>query len=186
MWDWSIKSMGRKIPLKKEQLQSYDNGLGDGLCEDFINTSLSIDQMEADVSKLMHIYKLDNMQLQQQEYAPKTWEEMRHIFNQYQRNRTAFLKMIGYSKQNELEKMGLSFYDVELLKKGIAPENFNTHLKIPFDFGGGTDFENFSLIKTHHTHSNIHRVIDFQISKGFLLKEKFIFLPFFEGNFYYD
>ena len=186
MWDWSIKSEGRKIPQKKEQAESYENGLGLALYELAAENSLSSEQIRQDVMHLLRIYKLDNMQLLPQHYAPKTWEEMHLIFAEYQRKRSAFLKMIGYANVSELEKMGLSWQDIELLKKGIAPENYNTHLKIPFDFGGNTDFENFSLIRTHHTHSNIHRVIDYQIANGFLLKEKFIYLPYFEGRFYYD
>lgn len=185
MWDWSIKSEGRQIPLKKEQVNSYDHGFDISLYEDASEINLSAEQIKQNVIKLLHIYKLDNMQLKEQAYAPKTWEEMHNIFTEYQRKRSAFLKMAGYSSPSELEKMGLSPQDINLLKKGIAPENFNTHLKIPFDFGGKNDFENFSLIKTHHVHSNIHRIIDYQIANGFLLREKFIYLPYFEGRFYH-
>ena len=186
MWDWSIKSSGRKIPEKKEQVNSYDSGVNVNLYENASEQNLSSTQMKLDVEQLLHTYKLSKMQLRIVHYAPKTWEEMRHIFNEYQRKRSAFLKMVGYGDKDELEAIGLSPSDIELLKKGIAPENYNTHLKIPFDFGGDTDFENFSLLRTHHIHSNIHRVIDYQIANGFLLKEKFIYLPYFDGRFYYD
>lgn len=186
MWDWSIKSSDRKIPEKKEQVNSYENGFDINLYENPTENNLSSEQIKQEVLKLLHIYKLDKMQILTQAYAPKTWEEMHLIFAEYQRKRAAFLKMISYGDKDELERMGLSFQDIELLKRGIAPENYNTHLKIPFDFGGNTDFENFSLIRTHHTHSNIHRIIDYQIANGFLLKEKFIYLPYFEGRFYYD
>lgn len=186
MWDWSIKSEGRKIPLKKEHVNSYDIGLNTDLYEHTSETNLSAEQLKQDILKLLHIYKLEKMQLQPQQYAPKTWEEMHFIFNEYQRKRSAFLKMVGYGDKEELIAIGLSTQDIELLKKGIAPENYNTHLKIPFDFGGNCDFENFSLIRTHHIHSNIHRIIDYQIANGFLRKEKFIYLPYFEGRFYYD
>ncbi len=186
MWDWSIKSAGRKIPEKKEQVNSYENGFDLNLYEYASDTNISTEQIKLDIIKLLHIYKLDNMQLIPQRYAPKTWEEMHLIFNEYQHKRSAFLKMVGYGDSMELEKIGLSPKDIDLLKKGIAPENYNTHLKIPFDFGGNCEFDNFSLIRTHHIHSNIHRVIDYQIANGFLLKEKFIYLPYFEGKFYYD
>ncbi len=186
MWDWSIKSEGRKIPDKKEPVNSYESGSALNLYDDASRQNLSSAQIKQDIIQLLHIYKLDKMQLLTPHYAPKTWEEMHHIFNEYQRKRSAFLKMVGYGDKEELEAVGLSFSDIELLKRGIAPENYNTHLKIPFDFGGDTEFENFSLIRTHHTHSNIHRMIDYQIANGFLLKEKFIYLPYFEGRFYYD
>lgn len=186
MWDWSIKSPDRKIPEKKEQVNAYEDGLDRNLYEYASTTELSSEQIKQNVIKLLHIYKLNKMQLLPRPYAPKTWEEMHHIFNNYQRKRSAFLKMIGYGETKNLEKIGLSGQDIDLLKKGIAPENYNTHLKIPFDFGGDNDFENFSLVRTHHTHSNIHRVIDYQIANGFLLKEKYIYLPYFEGRFYYD
>lgn len=184
MWDWSIKSEAGKVPEKKTPVNSYKKGINP--VEDSEHIIPPQANIKAQTEQLLHTYRLDNMQLIKQPYAPKTWEEMHDIFNKYQRNRTAFLKMCGYNKQAELLDAGFQAEDIELLKKGIAPENYNTHLKIPFDFGGGTDFENFSLIRTHHTHSNIHRIIDYQISSGFLLKEKFIYLPSFDGAFYHE
>ena len=186
MWDWSIKSANNQIPEKKEQVNAYENGLDLNLYEHASEHDLSTEQIEQNVQRLLKIYKLNHLKIIKQPYAPKTWEEMHRIFNEYQRKRFSFLKMVGYGDKAELAKLGLSEPDIDLLKRGIAPENYNTHLKIPFDFGGDTEFENFNLIRTHHTHSNIHRVIDYQIANGFLLKEKFIYLPYFEGRFCYD
>lgn len=188
MWDWSIKARGRMIPEKKQETEF--------LCQNTFPTEnslspehknfclLSDEECLQEVQKLLQKYKLWDLQLKKQYYAPKTMEEMSLIFSDYQKKRTSFIKLCGHLLKENKSLTEISEEDIETLQKGIVPENYNTHLKIPFDFGGNTEFENFSLIKTHHTHSDIHRIIDFQISKGILQQRKFIYLPFFEGKFY--
>lgn len=122
----------------------------------------------------------------EKEYAPQSWQEMNRAFDRYYNLRARFFKLIGYSEQNECLKAGLTEEDIICLQNGFAPENFNIHLKIPADFGGLAEFENFSLIKTHPYHDNIHQIIDMQIENNFLRIHKKIFLPWFEGKFYHD
>lgn len=193
MWDWSNQPIQKKTPdtgsltnayeeisLKRpQQIPAFYRPNTD--IENY-----SIDEMRDYIQALLAKYGLDNMHLILKDYTSQSWKEMYSIFNNYQRARTAFLKLISYSEVKNLIKLGLSENEISRLKEGITPENFNTHIKIPFDFGGSLDFSNFSFIRTHHTHSNIHRILDMQIAKGFFLKHQKIFVPFFEGKFYYD
>ena len=193
MWDWSNQPIQKKTPdtgsltnayeeisLKRpQQIPAFYRPNTD--IENY-----SIDEMRDYIQALLAKYGLNNMHLILKDYTSQSWKEMYNIFNNYQRARTAFLKLISYSEVKNLIKLGLSENEISRLKEGITPENFNTHIKIPFDFGGSLDFSNFSFIRTHHSHSNIHRILDMQIAKGFFLKHQKIFVPFFEGKFYYD
>ena len=68
---------------------------------------------------------------------------------QYARVKRDFLKYISYHYINDLRNAGLNEEDLFYLKKGIIPENFNIHLKIPFDYTGTVDFSNmvFKILK---------------------------------------
>lgn len=129
---------------------------------------------------------LKNITLVEKPYNPQTWQEMQLYFQNYQRNRIVFLKLLGYSHRKELKKLGLKSEDIKLMKEGIAPENYNTHIKIPFDFGGRCNLSNLSLIKSHPAHDYLHSIIDIQIEHGYLKSHKKIFIPYFEGKIYYD
>lgn len=196
MWDWSNQPLQKKASHSASLASVYD----DINLEQHPHTPLptsyhpqqpldnirSFEQIEPQVEYLLKKYNLENMQLIAREYTPQTWEEMYNIFADYQRARTAFLKLIAYANLKDLILLGLNEEDISLLKNGITPENYNTHLKIPFDFGGDLSFNNFGFVRTHHAHSNIHRILDMQIAGGFLLKYKKIYIPYFEGKFYYD
>lgn len=193
MWDWSNQPIQKKTPDNGSLTTAYEeiNLKRPPQIPAFYrpNTDIedySIDEMRDYIHALLTKYGLNNMHLILKDYTSQSWKEMYGIFNNYQRARTAFLKLISYSEVKNLIKLGLDENEISRLKEGITPENFNTHIKIPFDFGGTLDFSNFSFIRTHHTHSNIHRILDMQIAKGFFLKHQKIFVPSFEGKFYYD
>lgn len=199
MWDWSKKPQTGKERNSASLLNVYDDlsprekpSLITQFSTDRIPQNTSEEQVP-NISKMQNIineylkkYDLHRMKLRKRDYTPQTWQEMDTTFREYQRMRSTFLKLVSYSSSDECQKLGLSETDISLMKDGIAPENYNTHLKIPFDFGGTLALNNFSLIKTHRTHSNIHRILDFQITCGFLLKYKKIFIPWFEGKIYHD
>lgn len=195
MWEWSNHNSKNKNKTATSLLSAYDD-LSLNPPSDLTPSSsvpqiendgiLGMSEMQNTIETMMVKFNLRQMTLIKKDYTPHTWEEMYSIFNEYQRARNAFLKLIGYSNEEECQKLGLDEDDIEELKEGITPENFNTHLKLPFDFGGNLMLSNFSFIKTHKTHSNIHRILDFQINNGFLLKHKKIYIPYFEGKFYYD
>ena len=129
---------------------------------------------------------LHNLTFMPTPYIPHTWAEMNTFFQKYRRNKTNFLRFIGYSHQNTCQNIGLSSEDIKKLKNGTCPENYTVHIKKPFDFGGSSNFENLSLIPTHPLHIQLHSLIEFQIGCGFLQSYKTIYIPYFEGYFYND
>ncbi len=193
MWDWSNQPIQKKTPAHGSLTSVYEEiSLSRPSQSPAFyrpNTNIenyTLEEMRHYLQPVLAQYGLHKMKLILKDYTSQSWKEMRSAFSDYQRARKNFLKLIAYSETANLIKLGLNNCEIALLKEGVTPENFNTHIKIPFDFGGSLDFENFSFIRTHHTHSNIHRVLDMQITNGFFLKHQKIFVPAFEGKFYYD
>lgn len=203
MWEWSNKL--KKKPEEKPStslLAAYDDLLsppeGSFLFRQAESGKPSSrpgnpDQEAPSSSEMKQIvrdrlteYSLTEMNILERAYDPQSWQEMSNFFDEYQRARSYFLKLVGYSETDACRNLGMSRQDIRLLKEGISPENFNVHIKIPFDFGGTLDFGNFSLVRTHPTHGLIHKIIDLQIENNFLRKNKKIFLPYFEGKIYND
>lgn len=206
MWEWSKRILKKKrtTPKAKSLLAAYTDLLNktaaspEGSSPQKKRDIAEIDTHESSVSapkpeemrRLLELkiqeFGLKNITLREFAYDPQTWAEMNNIFPEYLRAREVFLKLLGYSCAEECTAAGLTPDDLNLLKQTHVPENMNTHLKVPFDFGGTLDFENFSLIQTHPCHGMIHRLIDFQIENNYLRVYKKIYLPWFEGKIYHD
>lgn len=202
MWEWSnqlIKKKTDKKPstsllsvyddLLDQELQPYTNHIQNLEIAETLPTkvdTLETSEMRRIIEQKTHELGLPSITIIERAYAPQSWQEMSNYFGKYQKVRTYFFKLLGYSNLQTCYNAGLNQDDILCLKEGIAPENFNIHLKIPFDFGGNLDFKNFSLVKTHPTHDSIHKIIDLQIENNFLRVQKKIFLPYFEGKIYYD
>ena len=84
---------------------------------------------------------------------------------QYNRVKKDFLKYISYHFVNDLRNAGLNEESIFYFKKGIIPENFNVHIKIPFDYTGKVDFSNMVLIQNRPYHEDIHRFMDMQMEQ---------------------
>lgn len=149
-------------------------------------STLNPEEMKQLVKEKLEEFKLQNINIIECSYEPQSWVEMKRSYAEYQRIRISFLKLIAYSNTKECMDAGLTKNDLSFLKKGISPENFNTHIKIPFDFGGESNVSNIALVKTYPTHTRIHQIIDMQIDNNFLRIHKKIFIPYFEGKIYYD
>ncbi len=206
MWEWSKRILKKKTrPPAPKSLQAAYNDLlqqasaapegtrvqkSRDIAENNGPADLASAPSEEEMLRLLELriqdFNLKNITLLEYSYEPQTWTEMNSIFPEYLRAREVFLKLLGYSYADECRAAGLSDDDIRLLKETHVPENLNTHLKVPFDFGGTLDFENFALIRTHPDHGMIHRLIDFQIENNYLRVHKKIFLPRFEGKIYYD
>lgn len=205
MWEWSNQIIKPKETEKKATslLSAYDDLItstqpiyGDKAKQTKPKTAtekpkekistLNPEEMRNLVEKKIIEFQLKNIHIRECPYEPQSWLEMNKSFADYQRARIIFFKLIAYSHVKECIDAGLKKEDLSLLKQGIAPENLNTHIKIPFDFGGKSNMNNISLVKTHPTHTQIHRIIDMQIDNDFLRIHKKIFIPYFEGMIYYD
>lgn len=150
-----------------------------------ISSFITPEAMEAELQQLLEVLQLQNITLVLQPVTPKTWEEMNFCYSEYGRVRLEFLKLLGKNFQDECLAAGLREDEIHGLSQGITPENFNTHLKFPFDFGGMTNINNLSLVQTHPTHGNLHKIIDIQIENNFLKNHRKIFVPTFKGRIYH-
>lgn len=200
MWDWSNQILKKKCKPPQNSLFTAYNDLMKpnnyapepiNLKLDSINISQEkcetsgFEEMRETVLKKINSYELKGIELQEADYDPQNWQEMAKFYTDYQRIREVFLKLLGYSYRDECLKRGLTKEDIKLLCRSIAPENYNVHIKVPFDFGGSLDFSNFSLVQTHPTHNYLHQIFDMQIENEFLQRHKKIFIPYFEGKIYH-
>ena len=183
MWEWS------KTTTKKKKLLPSYNSLSRAVSSsqpDSKEYAPSPSEMQSFLMTKIRHFGLKNLELKECAYHPQTWDEMSKDAIEYQRIRKSFLKLIGYSYEQECRNIGFDDEDINLLKSKKSPENYNTHLKIPLDFGGGLSFQNLSLVKSHPCHDRIHSLIEMQIGNRFLQKHKIIYIPWFEGMFYHD
>lgn len=112
-------------------------------------------------------------------------DKMHSLRHEFRRTRKDFIKYIAYNLETECLDSGLPPQDIEKLKLGIAPENFNVHIKIPFEYGGDAEFSNMCFIQTHPYHSEIHKFIDMQIlEQNEKIKLDLLYLPIPFGKVY--
>lgn len=128
---------------------------------------------------------LINMDLIEVEYVPLDAAWMLELRKAFKRTRRDFLKYVGYHHINELLAAGMTEDAIKLVKKGKAPENFNIHIRVPFDYGGTNSFSNLVLIQTHPFHTEIHRFIDMQTLTQSNFKPRKLFLPSPKGKVYF-
>ena len=125
--------------------------------------------------------ELPNMDLIEANYImldPRWRLELRKAFKRARRD---FLKYVGYHHVNELMAAGLLEEDIAKIKKGKAPENFNVHVRIPFDYGGTNDFSNLIFMPIP-PHDELHnKVINPQIKNFDTRMGVVIKLPWREG-----
>lgn len=128
---------------------------------------------------------LVNMDLIEADYVPLDPNWLSELRKAFKRTRRDFLKYVGYHHVNELMAAGMNEDAIKLVKKGKAPENFNIHIRVPFDYGGTNNFNNLVLIQTHPYHTEIHRFIDMQTLSQPNLKPRKLYLPAPKGKVYF-
>ena len=127
-----------------------------------------------------------NMDLIEVEFVPLDQAWLAELRKAFKRTRRDFLKYVGYHHVNELLAAGMSEEAIKLVKKGKAPENFNIHIRVPFDYGGTNSFSNLVLIQTHPFHTEIHRFIDMQTLTQPNFKPRKLYLPAPKGKVYFS
>lgn len=197
MWEWSLHNPKTSKP-STSLLTAYDDLIHTHILSAAIPPEASaspikqlpplddLEEMRIAVQNEIVRLGLKHVRIELRDYEPQTWQEMNKSFEEYQHMRRAFLRLLGYNHLRDCRAAGLNDDDILLLRNSLVPENYNTHLKIPFDFGGNIEFANFALIPTHPFHNNLHRIMDMQIENTFLLKHRRIFIPLFEGKIYHD
>jgi len=95
-------------------------------------------------------------------YPLSPWERIAKK-KQFARVKRDFIRYVAYNSLNDLRNAGLDEESIFYFKKGILPENFNIHVKIPFDYTGEVDFSNLVLMQTFPYHEDIHKFMDMQM-----------------------
>lgn len=202
MWEWSNQKHqnGLTLPLYDEDsslLCAYDDILNKGLSPSpqpfkdapsyqILQNRQNIEDMENRLQRKLKEFKLTTFKLKLCPYNPQTWQEQDKYYQDITQLRAIFLKRLAYTNEYSCKTVGLNFQDINLLKQGITPENFSVHIKIPFDFGGRAELTNLSLVRTHPTHENLHKIIDLQLNSNFLKEHRQLFIPIFEGKICHD
>jgi hypothetical protein len=124
------------------------------------------------------------------EYVKRTDAARLALRGEFDRTvKKAFLKDIGNdpAKLKALEAAGLSPKQIEDLKRGMQPEGFQVHHKVPLDDGGDNSFGNLILMKNDPYHLAItneqsaltrgmkageSKTIDWPMPEGFIYPPK--------------
>lgn len=130
-------------------------------------------------------FDLPNMDLIEAEFVLLDAQWLSELRKAFKRTRRDFLKYVGYHHVNELMAAGMDDESIRLVKKGKAPENFNIHVRVPFEYGGTNNFSNLVLIQTHPFHTELHRFIDMQTLAQPNFKPRRLFLPSPKGKVYF-
>lgn len=78
--------------------------------------------------------------------------------------RREFLNMLLAERLNDLKEAGCDESALLALRRGVMPENFNIHVKIPFDYTGSVDFSNLVFMQSIPYHNEIHRFMNLQMA----------------------
>ena len=131
------------------------------------------------------MFNLPNMALKEVNYISLTINKKNELRRGFKRARRDFLRYIAYYNVSELKDAGMEERGLQILKKGKVPENFDVHLKVPFEYGGTNDFSNLIFIQTHPFHDDIHKFVDMQTTSqplGCRLSK--LYIPVAEGRVY--
>lgn len=90
-------------------------------------------------------------------------KEILNMQKEFKRARRDFLKFVAYNLREQLVTLGLLPFEIEQMQRGRSPENFNVHIKIPFEYGGTLDFSNLIVMPTHPYLDEIYKFIDMQL-----------------------
>ncbi len=96
-------------------------------------------------------------------YVAVPRRKVRELRREFTTARKEFLKILATTQYPALKKAGLSDKAVENMKRGMSPNGYNTHHKIPLAGGGLNVFDNFILIKNDPYHEDLHKILDPQI-----------------------
>lgn len=183
MWEWSSNS--KKPPLSDNDslLRAYASYLPKTPVthREAVLETPSPQQMELVLQRQITAYGLKDIELKLMDFQPLSWEDKHHCSEEQVRGRKIFLKLLGYSHADQCLAAGLTEADIALLKQSVSPENYNVHIRIPFDFGGAFSLDNMCLVRTHPIHDQIHALLEYQLEKDFLKNYKKLYIPVVKG-----
>lgn len=183
MWEWSLSQKKSSSSSKNSLLKAYEAYLPKKTLagQEKAEETPAPQQMEKILRQQITAYGLKDISLKLTDFQPLSWEKKHRYSEEQVRGRKIFLKILGYSHRELCLEAGLSEADIELLRQSISPENYNVHVKIPFDFGGRPTMDNMCLVRTHPMHDNLHALLEYQLEKNFLKQYKKLYIPIIEG-----
>ncbi len=98
--------------------------------------------------------------------------------------RKEFLKNIGATMEPELRAMGLKDAQIDMVKKGNAPNGYNVHHKLPIHGGGENVFSNLILMPIPPHDELHHKVMDPQVAQMRAGDSKKVMIPWTDDMVY--
>ena len=95
---------------------------------------------------------------------PLSIGERREAKKAFRQIRREFLNLLIAERLNDLKEAGCDESAILSLRRGVMPENFNIHIKIPFDYTGQVDFSNLVFMQSLPYHNEIHRFMNLQMA----------------------
>lgn len=104
----------------------------------------------------------------------KVRKQKRKAFNGV---RKSFLLEIGRTHEKELQDLGMTKKQIDLIKEGKVPVGFNVHHKLPIHGGGQNEFSNLILMPCKQ-HNDLHQIVlDPQVERMDAGASKKVMLP---------
>ena len=187
MLEWTHRKIQNKSQGFSSLADAYDDLLYDYKDDSDVSYEGIIQphEMKSELMPMLEVLGLQNVDLQLCSFVLLDNDLLRANYEKYRNNIPVFLRLIGENCQEECQKAGMSEKMIARMGQGLCPENYTPHLKLPIEFGGMANLSNFSLVKTHPIHDNLHQIFDVQLENGFAFMQRKIFVPVFEGNIYY-
>ena len=126
-----------------------------------------VDKLEHDLPYWEDLFQKQNfpgMDLVEATAYPQSLEERREAKKAFRQIRREFLNLLLEERLNDLKEAGCDDSALLALRRGVMPENFNIHIKIPFDYTGQVDFSNLVFMQSLPYHNEIHRFINMQMA----------------------
>lgn len=179
------ESFGEKRPDEGRKFKELKSGFSVSGQKFSSATVVNVDDDSGIWEWQFSLFNLPGMDLVEAEYTPLDTNKRLELRRMFRRIRRDFLRYIAYYNQPELEEAGVEDKGIRSLKKGKAPENYDVHLKIPYEYGGKNEFANMLFIQTHPFGEDIHKFLDMQTtSQPFGCRLSKLYIPVAEGRVY--
>jgi hypothetical protein len=121
------------------------------------------------------------------DYTKRDREQYKELKREYGREgRRQFLESLGNDEDKvaKLRRSGLSEEDISKIKRGLVPEEYEVHHKLPLDNGGTNSIDNLMLVRKNPYHRGLTNYQNAKTSGMKVGETRKIAWPKFTGFFY--
>ena len=130
--------------------------------------------------------EINGFKLKEVEWTVPDKKTRKHRRGAFDKVRTEFLKYIGETMEPALRDLGLTDKQIQQIKKGVAPNGYNVHHKLPIHGGGKNEFSNLILMPIK-PHNELHqKVMDPQVAQMQTGESKKVVIPWTDAMVYVD